>query len=68
MTQRISQTAHDAHTEWPKHRVYSSDFKRTTCLNKTARVCGDVAGSKIGIRLTHGCGKIINSVSSSAYG
>lgn len=22
-----SQRAHDAHTEWPKHRAYSSDFK-----------------------------------------
>lgn len=32
-----SQRAHDAHTEWHKHSAYSSDFKGTIYLNKTAR-------------------------------
>lgn len=36
---------------------------RDTYLNKTACVRGDVAGSKMGIGLTDGCRKIMNTVS-----
>ena len=48
-----SDRTHHAHTEWLKHRAYSSDFKGNTRLNKTAHVHADVAGPKMGTGLTH---------------
>lgn len=54
---------HHAHTEWLKHRAYSSDFKGNTCLNKTAHIHADVAGPKMGTGLIHGCGIILDTVS-----
>lgn len=43
--------------------VYSSGFKGKNCLNKTAYVHADVAGSKMGTGLTHGWAIILNTVS-----
>jgi len=56
-----SHRAHHAHTEWLKHRDYSSDLQGNTRPNNTAHVHADVAGPKMGIGLTHGCGIILNA-------
>lgn len=46
--------ANHAHTEWLKHRAYSSDLTENTRLNKTAHIHADVAGPEMGTGLTHG--------------